>query len=157
MRTFIYVDGFNLYNRSLKDTPYKWLDLLALSKMLLDLNKHEIKTIKYYTARVSEMGDPRRPIRQETYIRALKKYIPSFRVHYGEFQTHQEKRKLACPLLEKQWVHVQNTREKGTDVNLAVQLVNDAWLDIYDCAVILSNDSDLLGAIKIAKEKGKFL
>ena len=161
MRTFIYVDGFNLYNRSLKKTPYKWLDLLALSKMLLDPKEHDIKTIKYYTASVSGLDDPQRPIRQQTYIRALKKHIPSFRVHYGTFQTHIETRKIACPvfkdLLKYRWVKVHNTKEKGTDVNLAVQLVNDAWRGIYDCAVILSNDSDLAGAIKIAREKRKLI
>ena len=31
MRTNVYVDGFNLYYSCLKDTPYKWLDLLTLS------------------------------------------------------------------------------------------------------------------------------
>ena len=30
MRTIVYVDGFNLYYRAVKDTPWKWLDLLAL-------------------------------------------------------------------------------------------------------------------------------
>jgi hypothetical protein len=31
VRTIAYVDGFNLYYRALKGTPYKWLDL---NKML---------------------------------------------------------------------------------------------------------------------------
>ena len=35
MRTAIYVDGFNLYYRALKGTPYKWVDLLALSQQLI--------------------------------------------------------------------------------------------------------------------------
>ena len=30
MRTFVYVDGFNLYYGALKSTPWKWLDLPAL-------------------------------------------------------------------------------------------------------------------------------
>ena len=29
MRTFVYVDGFNLYYGVLKGTPWKWLDLPA--------------------------------------------------------------------------------------------------------------------------------
>ena len=33
--TNVYVDGFNLYYGALKGTPYKWLDLGALSKVLL--------------------------------------------------------------------------------------------------------------------------
>ena len=35
------------------------------------------------------------------------------------------------------------TEEKGSAVNLAVHLLNDGWLDAYDCAVVISNDSDL--------------
>lgn len=30
MKTFVYVDAFNLYYGAVKDTPYKWLDLRAL-------------------------------------------------------------------------------------------------------------------------------
>lgn len=156
MRTFIYVDGFNLYNRSLKGTPYKWLDLLKLSQMLLN-KRHEIRTIRYFTARVSELGDPKRPSRQETYIRALKKHIPSFRVQYGNFQSHVKTALVACPLLRGYWVQVQEIKEKGTDVNLAVQLLHDAWRNYYDCAVILSNDSDLIRAIEIVKKDHKKL
>lgn len=36
MRTNVYIDGFNLYYRLLKDNPsLKWLDLRALSVQLL--------------------------------------------------------------------------------------------------------------------------
>ena len=30
MRTFIYVDGFNLYYGALKGTPWRWLDPVAM-------------------------------------------------------------------------------------------------------------------------------
>ncbi len=30
MRTYIYVDGFNLYYGALKGTAWKWLDLLVI-------------------------------------------------------------------------------------------------------------------------------
>ena len=35
MRTFVYVDGFNLYYGALKGTPFKWLDLVALFEKVL--------------------------------------------------------------------------------------------------------------------------
>jgi hypothetical protein len=35
MRTSIYIDGFNLYYRAIKGTPYKWLDLKQLAVNLL--------------------------------------------------------------------------------------------------------------------------
>ena len=52
MRTFVYVDGFNLYYGALKGTPWKWLDPVALLERVLQPN-HRILTVKYFTARVS--------------------------------------------------------------------------------------------------------
>ena len=52
-------------------------------------------------------------------------------------------------------VWVWDTEEKGSDVNLAVELVNDAWSNLYDTAVVVSNDSDLERAIRIVKKKGR--
>ena len=35
IRTWVYVDGFNLYYGAVKGTPYKWLNLVELAKRLL--------------------------------------------------------------------------------------------------------------------------
>ena len=52
-------------------------------------------------------------------------------------------------------VDVYKSEEKGTDVNLAVHLVNDAHLGRFDTALIFSNDSDLKEAVRIVKvERG---
>lgn len=52
-------------------------------------------------------------------------------------------------------VEVVKREEKGSDVNLAVHLLNDAWLDAYDVALVISNDSDLAEAIRLARARGK--
>ena len=76
MRTYVYVDGFNLYYGALKNTPYKWLDLRALFARILR-PQNEIERIKYYTARVSARpDDPDAPTWQDIYLRALQLYIP---------------------------------------------------------------------------------
>jgi len=36
------------------------------------------------------------------------------------------------------------TQEKRTDVNIATHLVNDAHKKMFDIAVVVTNDSDLL-------------
>ena len=88
MRTSIYVDGFNLFYRALKGTPYKWLDIKLLSTNLLQ--KHnQIVEIKYFTALVSGIFVHRQPIRQKTYIRAIQSYIKELHVYYGHFLSHQ--------------------------------------------------------------------
>lgn len=45
--------------------------------------------------------------------------------------------------------------EKGVDVNIAVDIVSGALKDLYDHFILVSSDTDLLPAIKIAKEAGK--
>lgn len=70
------------------------------------------------------------------------------------------KRKLAQTLFDAsgnplEYAEVVEPEEKGSDVNLAVHLVNDAWLDCYDWAVVVSNDSDLAEALRLVKERGK--
>jgi hypothetical protein len=50
MKTYVYVDAFNLYFGCVKNTPYKWLDLSKLCAILLP--QHQIERIKYFTAYV---------------------------------------------------------------------------------------------------------
>ena len=56
-----------------------------------------------------------------------------------------------------EFIQVYKTEEKGSNVNLALHLLNDAWLDMYDCAVIVSNDSDLAESLRLVKSQTKKL
>ena len=77
-KTVVYVDGFNLYYGCLKATPYRWLNLLKLSQLLLPT--HEILQIKYFTALVtSRPKNPDQATRQQTYLRALQT-IPNLQI-----------------------------------------------------------------------------
>ena len=151
MRTTIYVDGLNLYYGCVKNTPCKWLDLKALfSQILKDQNR--ITRIKYFTAMVKPVpGNEKAPQRQQFYLRALQKHIPEISIHYGHFTLH--KVAMAQVASPHRTVKVWRAEEKGSDVNLAVHLLNDAWLDAYDCAVIVSNDSDMVESLKMVRER----
>jgi uncharacterized LabA/DUF88 family protein len=153
MRTYIYVDGFNFYYGAVKGTDYKWLNFKELFIKLL-APENIIVSIKYFTAIVTGKIDPDQPIRQNTFIRALETYIPEIQVIYGNFTTHSVTQPLACQNSNYKkpfFVPVLKTEEKGSDVNLAVHLLNDAWSNKFDCAVVVSNDSDLSEALKIVK------
>lgn len=150
MRTSIYVDGFNLYYGAVKGTPYKWLDLKAVFAALLQ-RRHEIVALKYFTARVSGKRHPQQPIRQQTYWRALQAWIPEFTLYEGTFLTHPVRSRLVEPIDGREFATVLKTEEKGSDVNLAVHLLNDAWLGAWDCAVVVSNDSDLAEAMRLIR------
>jgi uncharacterized LabA/DUF88 family protein len=49
-------------------------------------------------------------------------------------------------------VEVIKTEEKGSDVNLAVNLLNDGYQGKYQLATIVTNDSDLLSAVQIVQK-----
>ncbi len=70
MITNIYVDGFNLFYGALRNSPYCWLNLKTLCRLLLPRNV--IGQVRYFTALVSARpSDPHQPVRQQLYLRAL--------------------------------------------------------------------------------------
>ena len=151
LRTIVYVDGFNFYYGQVKNGPHKWLDLTRLFKAVLGEENDLIK-IKYFTARVQPTDrDPQINTRQDTYFRALEVQCPEVEIHLGHFLRHRVFAENANPPPNK--IEIYKTEEKGSDVNLALHVLNDAWLNLYDCAVIVSNDSDLATAIKLVKEQ----
>jgi uncharacterized LabA/DUF88 family protein len=178
----VYIDGFNLFYGSLKGGKHKWLDLEKLCKFYYP--KYNITKINYFTALVKERRDDKEsPINQQIYLRALQT-LPSFRKTLGSFQENIVRRPLVSknkkgirqkvlisffdlydklmPLADDdnypkpQYVLIKKTEEKGSDVNLGISLVNDAHKDLFDVAIVISNDSDLSGALRIVKnELGK--
>ena len=50
-------------------------------------------------------------------------------------------------------VEVIKTEEKGSDVNFSVHLLNDAWEDRYECAVLVTDDSDMAEAMRLVKSQ----
>lgn len=114
--------------------------------------ENEITKIKYFTARVQPTErDPQINLRQDTYFRALNNCCPEVEIHLGHFLRHKIYAENANPPPNR--VEVFKTEEKGSDVNLALHVLNDAWANTYDCAVIVSNDSDLSTALQMVKEQ----
>jgi uncharacterized LabA/DUF88 family protein len=152
-RTNVYIDAFNLYYGALKGTPYRWLDLAALCQRLLPSD--QINRIRYFTALVSARSDPHSPVRQQTYLRALRT-IPNLSIHYGHFLTHPTRMPLARPaLFGPKTVEVIKTEEKGSDVNLATYMLLDAFNKDCEVAVVISNDSDLKEPVALAQSELK--
>jgi uncharacterized LabA/DUF88 family protein len=169
MKTRVYIDGFNLYYGLLKGTPFKWLDLERFCDQLLP--KNTVEKIYYFTAKVDARPyDPDQPTRQTAYLRALSS-LPRVETHFGSFMssvisqplvdtdpaTGRYLRAAGKPVMkltaagdfERVWVL--KSEEKGSDVNLAAHLMRDAYRGACACAVIISNDSDLLTPIQMAK------
>lgn len=155
MRTYVYIDGFNLYYGALKGTPYKWLDVKSLFRSILR-PENDIVKIKYYTARVSARPEnPDAPTRQDFYLQALQAHIPELEITEGHFIQKPVTMRLVHKMRfrSSMYVKVLKSEEKGSDVNLSVHLVNDAWNNSFDCAVVCSNDGDMAEAMRIVKRE----
>jgi uncharacterized LabA/DUF88 family protein len=136
-RVMVYVDGFNLYFglRSKSWKKYYWLDLCALATALLKPGQ-TLAGVHYFTSRIRANGRNVPDMqRQTTYLEALGT-LPNLRAHFGHYL---EKPK-QCRNCGAQWMDYE---EKMTDVNIAVQLLDDAFDDRFDTALLVSGDSDL--------------
>lgn len=152
MRTNVYVDGFNLYYRIVKNSPYKWLDIKLLVETIV--KNAAIHRIRYFTARSEpRSNDPFNPARQDVYFRALRT-LPNLTIHEGSFKSHNRFMPLANPMPGGlRFVEVRRTEEKGSDVNLASYLLMDAFNREYDQAVVITNDSDLATPIEMVRDE----
>ena len=142
-RVVAYVDGFNLYFglRSKGWKRYYWLNIRALVQNLLKPGQALVST-KYFTARIA--GPPDKEQRQSTFIEALKT-LSDFEIFYGKYQLN-PRQCSQCGFQDE----VPN--EKMTDVNIAVEILKDAYQDRFDVALLISADSDLVPPIKAVGE-----
>lgn len=152
MKTIVYVDGFNLYYGAVKGTPYKWLDIPKMCRLLLPRN--DIVRVKYFTARVgARPGDPDQPTRQEMFLRALRT-LPDVEIIFGHFLTNEVTLPVASPSPGgPRFCRVVKTEEKGSDVNIATHLLRDGFTNQFDVAILVTNDSDLLGPIQVVRSE----
>lgn len=138
-RVITYIDGFNLYY-GLRSKGWKWaywLNLQILASLFLRQNQQLI-TLKYFTSIINHPQD--RHDRQAEYLNALST-LTNLEIFYGHYLSNT----ITCHYCHK--TH-DTFHEKMTDVNIAVELMTDSFLDKFDVALLLTADSDLIGPIK---------
>ena len=130
MKICAYVDGLNFYYRYSRKYNKKWIDVYSLiNERIRPYFKTEFDLfVKIYTA-VSTKKDSR--ARQTAYLdEILKAYPNQLEIIKGYHSKH-------APYKEKQ-----------TDVNLATDLVYDGCTRKYDVGVLVSGDTDFVGALR---------
>jgi uncharacterized LabA/DUF88 family protein len=180
MKFNAYVDGFNLYRGLLKDRPEsRWLDLREFCASRW--SEKSLEKVYFFTARAKERypGDDA-PRRQHAYLRALEstgveivlgkfaKNVDWLRINgtqHADFiepnledtdslvqLRFEDAANNAAPDFVK--ANVWRFGEKGTDVNLASQLVFDAWKANLSNAMVVTGDSDLQTPIRMLVDSG---
>jgi uncharacterized LabA/DUF88 family protein len=177
LRTRIYIDGYNLYYGCLRNTPYKWLDVFKLFErsilpsILYRANPtaepstfllHPECAVKYFTAKILE-----RAARSEDSVSSQAHYHNALQKHcvgrvdfvlgnYSVYKSNQglvDKDNPKCLPRDCPKVEVWKFEEKQSDVNLALQVYDDALSGDIDHVVLVTNDTDLAPALDILKKR----
>ncbi len=137
-----FIDGFNIYH-ALEDNlsyhKYKWLNLEKLAKCFVS-SKDTIAKMFYFTAYAT--WNLQKLSRHKVYVEALR--LVNIEPVFGAFR----RKDRLCRLCKKWYPTFE---EKRTDVNIAIKLFQTAIADLWDTALIISGDSDLIPAIQAIK------
>lgn len=142
-----YIDGFNLYFglKAKGWRRYYWYDPHLLAENLLKPGQ-VLVGVKYFTARISaHPKDPDKHRRQAGWLEAVET-LPGTSVFYGHYLRKPQR----CFKCNAAW---DSHEEKMTDVNIAVHLLEDAYDNVFDVALLISADSDLAAPVQAVRKR----
>jgi len=146
-RVAVFIDGNNFYfglrklygkNKSLKNFDFeKFSQFLA--------GKDKVVGIYYYNALLDKEHNPDKYDSQKEFFEKLKK-IQNFNL-------------VLCKLLKR---NITGTNKvyyiiKEDDINMAVDMVENAYDNNYDVSVLVSGDGDFVPAVRSVKKKNKLV
>lgn len=141
MKCLIQIDGSNFYHKIKKLDPKIHLTNFDYRKFALSLIKpREVPTIIYYVGEIKN-------VRENKKNRQL---FASQQKLFANLKSQKVFTKLGFLLLSGGVYH-----EKGVDVQIAVDITRGSIKNEFDTCYLISSDTDLLPAIKTAKEEKK--
>ena len=163
MRVSAYIDGYNLYHaiddlciqrnsngqiETRQDKNFlKWLDLKKLVlRYVKEDQGQELANIYYFSAFANHISESKVK-RHKAYLTALNHR----NIHFVEGQF----KYVGTKWIKRDdgvFMQKDSYEEKESDVNIAIHIVRDAILNLVDKAVIITNDSDIAPAIRMAKK-----
>ena len=137
-RVMIFVDGSNLYHSLKGHFNRADLDLGKFCQKLL--HRRQLIRIYYYNAKVGQKQEPELFKQQQAFFGGIKA-IPYTELRLGR-------------LVYTNWPSVP-PYEKGTDVQLATDMITHSYKNNYDVAILVAGDNDFAGAVQAVKDNGK--
>lgn len=140
----VFIDGNNFESAvtSLFNGAQQRIDYGKLANYIANIRNGQLQRLYYYTAMSSH--DKTKAAATKKFIDTLNKHVPycvakaGYLKHMGQDANGKD-------------IYI----EKGTDVNIAVDLVSLAYNNAYDEAVLLSADTDYEPAIRVVRQLGK--
>lgn len=144
VRAAFYVDGFNLYHaiHDLGQPHLKWISYWRLAEIVIPQHSQSLVGVTYCTAYYP--GDSKKQWRHEQFTGAQQCHgVEIVRGHF----VHEDR---GCKTCGAEWV--QPTEKEG-DINVALHLMRDAFLDRYDHAYLVTADSDQAATVRMFRRQ----
>ncbi len=136
-RAAIYIDGCNLYH-FVKECTGSNLSYNGLIEFCNEVvGDNSLVKIGYYFSPISNEQNPIRFFNEQNFLEGLKS-IKQINLVLGRLESSK-----GCLV------------EKETDVNLAVDVISDAYENVFDTAYLISNDGDFRGVYDTVHKKFK--
>jgi uncharacterized LabA/DUF88 family protein len=162
-RAIVYVDGFNLHfgirasiinsekSKNLSKRCY-WLDLQKVAQHLTQERK--LISVKYFTARIK--GNGAKQQRQTAFLGAIQHYCDKLIIYEGRYLLREMMcsrcRTVTTDIMCPQCQFINHLpEEKKSDVNIASQMLKDAFENSFDVAYLISGDSDMVPPIEMIR------
>ena len=137
-RIMVFIDGSNLYHSLKGHFKRTDIDIGKFCKKLLD--KRRLVRIYYYNAIVGRREEPERCQRQQSFFNSVRS-VPYCELRLGR-------------LVYINWPNVP-PYEKGIDILLTTDFLTHSFKNNYDVAILVTGDSDYVGAVQAVKDNGK--
>jgi uncharacterized LabA/DUF88 family protein len=134
-RVAIFIDGANLLHSLSEEFNRINVDFELLARKLV--NGRDLVRVYYYTALPDQNQDPERYRKQQKFVDALQRK-PYFTVVLGRLERR-----------------ATGYVEKGVDIAIAVDMLDLAFTNVYDTAIIISGDGDFAHAVEVVQRLGK--
>ena len=139
-RVAIFIDGGNFYRRIRQDNLIPKGTKFSYAKFAEFLARGRVVSLKSYYIGI---------------VRNYDKTIISQKMVESQQKLLSNIMNVGYEIKRGKIVYDNKIREKGVDVNIAIDLVIGAVENKYDTAIIVSSDTDLIPAIKYIRSKGK--
>lgn len=141
-----FIDGFNFYHAvdNLNAEHLKWVNLWGLMEEFVHPPTQQLTAVYYFSAIAEWLIEPAK--RHKAYINALAangvtNILGTFKRKEGH-----------CNNCGNTW---DQHEEKQTDVNIAVTLIQEAFRDSFDIALMVTQDSDFAPALSLVNSLPK--
>ena len=137
-------DGFNLYYaiKNLQNPLFKWIDLKKLCENYLQ-ETDQLTNVFLFTALVKyDPLNPNQKKRQKVFLDAQQSC--GVKIILGKFKSK-------FPFCKNCKTRYHAYEEKESDINIAVQLMENAYEDRFDKAFIITADTDLSSMLSRVK------